>query len=322
MQKFFIKYILFIVIILVGVCNAQEVICNHCSKNIIGEYIVVDGNAYHKNHFKCANCGNTINGQYYSSNTKYYDEKCYSKIFLPKCSICNEPISGEYLIDSFGMKIHKHHENNLIRCDNCNRAISDKTTNGGVKYEDGRNICNVCFKYKISSKSEYQNSLSKIAHRLNNYGMTFNLKTVNLESVNLKELQEISANMYSNNIKGYTYTQIESIGSRRRFQHTIYVLNNIPLEYIESTIAHELMHVWMSENLNHKLSSQLEEGSCNYISYTYLKAESSNTARDIIKQLYENPDNIYGDGYRKVYDRFKGESFNDFLEYLKKNKSI
>jgi len=140
--------------------------------------------------------------------------------------------------------------------------------------------------------------------------------------VNLKELQEISANMYSNNIKGYTYTQIESIGSRRRFQHTIYVLNNIPLEYIESTIAHELMHVWMSENLNHKLSSQLEEGSCNYISYTYLKAESSNTARDIIKQLYENPDNIYGDGYRKVYDRFKGESFNDFLEYLKKNKSI
>jgi uncharacterized lipoprotein YehR (DUF1307 family) len=150
----------------------------------------------------------------------------------------------------------------------------------------------------------------------------FDKNTIKIKSVNLNELQKLSGNKYSTSIKGFTFTKVETLGSQKTFNHTIYVLSKIPREYLESTIAHELMHVWVSENIDHSLTRQLEEGSCNYVSYTFLKAENSTNARDLIKQLKENPDKIYGDGYRKVYDRFKGENFNDFLEYLKKNKSI
>jgi len=96
----------------------------------------------------------------------------------------------------------------------------------------------------------------------------------------------------------------------------------IPTKYAESTIAHELMHVWISENITKKLAPKLEEGSCNYISYIYLKSDYSQDAIDIIKQLKENNDKIYGNGYRKVFERFNGREFNQFLNYLKTNSSI
>ncbi len=300
----------------------QTVKCNYCGEKIEGKYIVVDGKSLHKNHFKCANCNMPISADYAIKNGKYYDKKCYTDLFSLKCSICKEPITGEYLIDDYGLKYHKYHETKLNRCDVCNRLISDKTTRGGVKYSDGRNVCNICKNKKLNSAWQYELSLNKVISRLNNYGLLFNKETIKLKVVDLTELQRVSKNKHSKNIKGFSYTNIEVLGSKKTFQHTVYVLSGIPSKYAESTIAHELMHVWISENIKHKLAKQLEEGSCNYISYTYLKSDYSDDAKDIIKQLHNNPDKIYGDGYRKVYDRFRGRNFNLFLNYLKKNRTI
>ena len=296
--------------------------CNYGKKPIDGKYIVVDRNAFHQNHFKCANCNRPIEGAYSSKDGKYYDKKCFTKLYSLKCSICSEPINGEYLIDTFGLKYHKYHETELKRCHNCNRLISEKTTRGGVKYSDGRNICNLCNNKKINSIGDYERSLKQVINRLNNYGLRFNKSTIKLKIVDLTELQRVSQNGHSKNIRGYTYTRIKTSGSRKTFKHIVYILNGIPPTFAEATIAHELMHIWISVNIEHKLSAQLEEGSCNYISYTYLKSDYSSEAENIIKQLQNNPDKIYGDGFRKIYERFRGREFNLFLNYLKKNKSI
>lgn len=220
------------------------------------------------------------------------------------------------------MKIHKHHELKFKRCDNCNRLISTKTTRGGTKYSDGRNICNICYNKKLNYIGEYERSLNQVINRLNNYGLRFNKSTIKLKTVDLTELQQESSNRYSKNINGFTLSQVETIGSKKSFEHTVYILTKIPPKYAEATIAHELMHIWISENIDHKLSSQLEEGSCNYISYTYLKSDYSSDAKDIIKQLHNNTDKIYGDGFRKVFKKFRGRDFGLFLNYLKRNKTI
>ncbi|MCF6268769.1 MAG: protein DA1 [Melioribacteraceae bacterium] len=317
-KKLYIILFLFVFSALI----AQTVKCNFCKKNIDAEYLVVDGNPYHNDHFKCANCNKPIGGNYYSKDGRYFDNKCYEKLFLPKCAVCSTPINGKYLVDSYGVKVHKYHENKLNYCDNCNRIISEKTTRGGVKYSDGRNICKLCYNKKLNSYEEYTRSLDVVINRLNNYGLRFNKSKIKLKIVDLNKLQQISKNRYSKSIRGFTFTSIEVVGSKKIFQHTVYILSRIPSKYAESTIAHELMHIWISENLEHKLSSQLEEGSCNYISYTYLKSDYSSDAKDIIKQLYNNPDKIYGGGYRKVYEKFRGRDFNLFLNYLRKNTSI
>lgn len=319
----FLKMITIILFLLfVSTSVGQTINCNYCKSKIEGKYIIVDGKAYHQNHFKCAKCNRPIKGNYTDKNNKFYDKKCYEQLFALKCSVCKKPINGEYLIDEFGLKYHKYHESELKRCDNCNRLISDRTTHGGVKYADGRNICTLCSRKKLNSYNKYEKSFNRVISRVGNYGLRFNKLSINLKVVNLSELRKVSGNKYSKNIKGYTATRIRSFGNNRTFKHTIYVLSEIPPKYAEATIAHELMHVWISENLNQKLTKQLEEGSCNYLSYTFLKSDYSDDAKYIMKQLYSNPDKIYGDGYRKVYNRFVGRDFKLFLDFIKKNKKI
>ena len=314
--------ILFLFFIFFSTVSGQNLKCNFCNKPITEEYILVDGKAFHKNHFRCANCYKQIKGEYFKKDGKYYDKECFEKLFMPKCAICGKPINGEYLVDLYGVKIHKYHENSLTKCDNCNRIISEQTTKGGVKYNDGRNICKICYQKRLNSIAEYETSLNRVIKRLANYELTFNRKNISLKIVDLKGLQKVSGKKYSKNIKGYTKTKIEFFLGKKSFEHTIFILNGIPAKYAESTIAHELMHVWINENVDHKLAPQLEEGSCNYVSYTYLKSDYTDDAKDIIKQLKNNPDKIYGDGFRKVYDRFRGRDFDLFLDYLRKNRTI
>ena len=69
--------------------NAQEVKCNACNQVIDGKYIIVDGNAYHPNHFVCAKCNRPINGNYYKKDGKYFDAQCYANSEAPKCAVCD-----------------------------------------------------------------------------------------------------------------------------------------------------------------------------------------------------------------------------------------
>ena len=69
-----LKIMFFILFFLVAVTTiGQTIKCNYCKKSIAGKYIVVDGIAYHQNHFKCANCNRPIEGAYSSKDGKYYD---------------------------------------------------------------------------------------------------------------------------------------------------------------------------------------------------------------------------------------------------------
>jgi len=306
--------------------NAQEVKCKACNKVIEGKYIVVDENAYHPNHFVCAKCNKPIKGNYYKKDGKYFDEQCYANSVAPKCAVCDKPLTGQYLTDFYGIKYHAYHEKELHRCDNCNRLISQNTTKGGVQYPDGRYICNICRKKAVTTELEYQRSLKKIISSLKNYGLNISLNNVEVRAVDKNELKRVSDKNYSNSARGYCLTTVMKTdhGSTTEISksHKIFVLDQIPAKYIEATLAHELMHVWINENIDHKLSKQLEEGTCNFISYTYLKSDYSEDAQNIIKQMKDDHDPIYGDGFRKIYNNFKGKYLSELLNYLKHHKSL
>ena len=321
------KILVFIILLFqINEINAQEVKCNACNKVIEGKYIIVDGNAYHPNHFVCAKCNRSINGNYYKKDGKYFDAQCYANSEAPKCSVCDKPLTGKYLTDLYGLKYHPHHENEIHRCDNCNMLISQNTTKGGVKYSDGRYICNICKKKAVTTETEYTRSLSKIISGLKNYGLNINLNNVEVHAVDRNKLKNVSDGKYSNSARGYCLTTVKEsnwgLSSKITKSHSIYVLDKVPPKYIEATLAHELMHVWINENVEHKLSSKLEEGSCNFIAYTYMKSDYSVDAQNIIKQMKDNPDPIYGDGFRKVYSNFKGKYLSELLNYLKRYKTL
>ena len=99
--------------------------------------------------------------------------------------------------------------------------------------------------------------------------------------------------------------------------HAIYVLTGMPLILTESTIAHELMHAWLNENTKDNHPDWVREGSCNYISYLYLKSLNLSETSDFITMLEKDASPVYGKGFLNIKSRFEGKQILEFLKYLK-----
>lgn len=305
-------------------------ICDVCRKPISGTYISSNGKSYHESCYhsqvlpKCAVCGKVINDEFIQNGAKKYHKECYSKSVAEKCVICGEPLLGNYLIDTNNNKYHIEHEKTLKRCDNCNHPISSRTTGGGVTYPDGRNICMICKNSAVNGYFSVKSLFNKVVRKLSDYGLHIDVSSVTIKAADRNELRDAAGKNYMQNMKGYCSTIVNEItsGSKTAIkrEHTIYILDGVPSDYIESTIAHEVMHVWISQNTNIDHSLELEEGSSNFISYIYLKNNRSNS--NAVQLILDDPDPIYGGGFRKVKSKFDLRPLTDLLKYLKENRSL
>lgn len=331
----------------------NKIRCAYCQQEIHSKYILVDGKAYHPEHFLCKACNKQINGNFMKKDGDYYHPDCYSKVeelicdyckkpldeeyivsenkkyhkscyenyILPKCSVCNFPLKGKYSEDIYKNKFHTYHLNEMHLCDACNRIICQALTNGGHDYLDGRHICNICYATAVFDQKQFEKLLVKVSGQLTSIGIKFNLKNIQIVGVDRNVLRNKAKN-YTERTQGYCNSEkfnryIDKRIVDQTISHTIYVLSGVPSLVIESTIAHELMHSWIFENTKNNLSDKINEGSCNYVSYLYLRSLNQDSAEDLIKKLETDSDINYGKGFLEIRQQFENKSINDFLTFLK-----
>ena len=319
--------LIFIVLYICGsLLSAQNKICNYCKQKISQEYLIVDDKYFHPEHFLCAKCNKTINGEYVKNEGKFYHPQCYTEEFIPKCDVCGLPLDGEYFQDLFGNKYHEKHIQENKRCDNCDRLISKNITGGGYSFSDGRSLCNLCYNDAVPSNSVFDFLLTKVSNELRSMGINLPQNKIKIKAVDRSGLKDAAKSNYTERLKGFcnieNTEQTFGIKKIKNFSATIYVLNKIPADYVESTIAHELMHVWIDQNTSKNHTSELVEGSCNFISYKYLSNKNSKNKKDIITALQNDPNPIYGGGFRKVFSKFGAKHIIELLNYLKNNSKI
>ncbi|GAB4128573.1 MAG: hypothetical protein Fur0015_02340 [Ignavibacteriales bacterium] len=317
---------MFFLILIVANITAQDKVCDYCKQKIKGEYIIVEDKFYHANHFLCGKCGKPIEGEYVENENKFYHPECYNESFVPKCDVCGQPLSGEYFQDLYGNKYHPKHLSESERCDNCDRLISERITKGGYKLSDGRSLCKLCFDDAVPSNSVYDFLLRSVIDKLRNFGVNLPNDKIKIQPVNRIGLKKSAGNEYNDRLRGYCKMENTETTfgreTKKKFNAIIYVLNKIPQDYTESIIAHELMHIWIDQNTKHRQSKMLEEGSCNFISYKIIMSGNSKNKKDILQLLLNDPDAVYGDGFRKVYEKFKSKQVVELLNYLKTNNNI
>lgn len=353
-KRFFFLIFSLIILLLNLVSSQSNRICNQCKKNITGRYIQVDGKAFHPEHFICASCNKVIGGGYQSKDGKYfhpdcyllvegmiceycqkildgqytvnngkkYHTECYEKFILHKCSICGLPLRDVFRPDNYGNKYHSSHKTELKLCDSCGRLICQSLTGGGRDYSDGRHICNLCYSTAVTDNRKVAELLKKVMYKLNSFGIRVDEKTVSITAVDRNTLKSKSKS-YSDNTHGFcdSQTRTESINDRvikKITGHSIYILTGMPLVLTESTIAHELMHAWLNDNTKSNHTDQVREGSCNFISYLYLKSLNQHGTSDFILLLEKDPSPIYGRGFVEIRSRFEGKPVAEFLDYLKR----
>ncbi len=303
---------------------AQTNKCHYCKKEIKGKYLQAEGKKYHPDHFLCNYCHKPIKSSYVDHENEVYHQYCFNEFTYQKCDVCNEALIGSYIIDSHGNEYHQGHEREYKVCDICGRIITPKVTKGGIKLSDGRNQCSICKKESIKSNRLYQSYLSNAINKLRGLGVKIDSKRISIKPTNRIELKKVAGSIYSKNMKGFCNSNLrkDSQGRLINSKHTIYILDKMPPEYTESIIAHELFHAWLRDNTNIKHSSQLEEGSCNYISYQVMKNKYTYNSKIILKNIENDPSRVYGEGFRKVKRKFNGKYLVELLNYLKKYDSI
>ena len=349
----------FVIIISSGaVLYAQSLTCAQCGNSITsGSYVSVDGKVFHPEHFRCAYCGRKIESvQYNKHNGYYYHPEHYEQFIAPRCAVCGQailgeyveyegkkyhkdhyeeqialkcsycglPINGQYSITFWGETYHDYHEERAVKCDYCQRYISDEGTAGGIKYEDGRNICGICLTSVINDDNVARHLFEEVKNELRQYRIDIQWDEIGLYLVDRNYIAGLSnETRVIEKQTGFTYHRFETIrGTVRNKKFDIYILRGMPeMEFI-STAAHELMHVWLYLNAPYDMDKMMSEGSANYASYLVLKKRTLFRAKYLIDNLEKDRDIIYGDGYRRIKRLVRAKRVNGWLDIITEKERL
>jgi len=330
-------------------------ICDYCHKPIVSQWVEVDGEFYHPNHFICSNCLKPIGDQrYYFQNGRYYDSVCFANFVTTRCDYCGKPILGEsitmnskvyhiecynrdigkhcvvcgrivtgdFYVDSRGNTVCQEHKDQALRCCACQQFLSPVENGTWTKYTDGRVICNQCRSTAVDNIDVAKKMVQTIKSELIAAGIVVD-QDFKLSFVSLPELADKFSNFLVDHLGVTLYEKSEMLGglfTSRKFG--IKILYGLPRAELHGVLAHEMMHVWLFTHAPQPQAPQLCEGSCQYAAYLVLKNDKSEDGRYFLDYLEKQDDEIYGDGFRNVRDYVDNIGLSAWLQYLRENKDV
>ena len=233
------------------------------------------------------------------------------------CYICHKLLIGRYFIDVWGNKMCESHLNkNVVHCVSCSAFTQREYT-----LEDGRVLCKTCYGAAIKPGDSIENVKNFVINCLFNIGFSdLRLEDITYEIVTAQKMAEIRKKPVNTQIKGFTYSNITITtfgkSTSKKFVHNIYILTHLANVDFAGTLAHEMLHAWLTQN-EIKMSQKLEEGFCNMGNYLMYSSMSGELAKMLLKSLRENPDPIYGDGFREMFEHFKRLGWKELIKNVK-----
>ena len=238
-----------------------------------------------------------------------------------ECQICHRVITGRYYLDYWKNAVcAEHHEKGeTVFCSSCSSIMAKESQ---YALPDGRYLCSVCRAQVISLPEQISKIKKLVMNRLIDEGVRFQdkkLESVPIEIVNVNRLAQLRNQPPSITQKGLTLTRSEMtlggklFGSTPKMSHHIYILDNLIKIEFAGTLAHEIMHVWQNEN-QIKLAAPQCEGLCNLGSWLAYNTIKSSKTPYFLKVMQENPDPVYGDGFRHVYSKYQQVGWEGVLQ--------
>ncbi len=366
MKKISKGIIIFLLILISINSYAARVRCSQCNKIIKGKYQILNKKPFCSKKClssvlpKCSVCKKTYNGGYVSNGINYCGTECLEST-LPKCVVCNTPCKGGYTSknkrycskeclstswkkckrclkpSSKGFTIGK--DETQFYCESCGklpRCFSCSKPDNGYLFDDGRNICQECYKTSIMKISEAQFIFNEVRRRMK-YPLKIytnhkiKLRLVPKESFEKTETYssgglELGLYKYNKSYEKITETKTSLFGKKEvktrieneKETYEILVLYGIPKNRFREVVAHELAHDWMKEHFPKIEKLWIKEGWAEYVAKLI---NIQYNQPELNRRMEFNPDPIYGEGYRKINKIVKEKGNAGLMKFFNQNNN-
>ena len=297
--------------------------CAGCDHPIKGRYITAMEGKWHPHHFVCAVCQRPIVGSKFVERDNHpYHEACAAREFNPRCQICLEPVTDHYLTNFWDDKYCQYHEDELPQCYGCGRLVSKQLTDGGVRFEDGRTICNQCRRTGIDSVEEAEALGRQVATTMAELGFVISPASFPLRLVDQREMAREES--HGDRTSGSTKMVVETLDGRvvERGVAEILMLHGLPAEYFAATYAHELGHAWLFQQRFLQLPPLVEEGICELFAHLWLQKRPGGWSDYLIYSKERSSDPVYGEGYRAAVRSLGQMTRAELLDYVKQHQKF
>ncbi len=226
-------------------------------------------------------------------------EGCKSATDSLRCIICGREIVGSYYLDNYGNKACAIHGDNIKRCKDCGRILSNESSVfvNGMDWH-----CNICHNYAVKDEKEARIIFYELMGEYKEIGIT-----------NFDENTTIRLVTQSEGWSGQTRTSFNG----RTYSFEILMLSPAHRIVFKSTLAHELLHTWLKINNIEMETSSLEEGFCNLGSAWVLENSHSEIGRMWLESMEKDYDLRYGQGYRIMKNKLKTMGWKGLIASMK-----
>ena len=300
-------------------------ICPTCGKPVIGEHIQALRHMYHPEHFVCAACGVHIRTrQFLVHDGKPYCKEDYNRLFGLHCSVCGQPISGTYQLDTAGNKVCSKRDRAHRLCVSCGKLMQPPNGSGGKYFSSAHSVCNACLTTAIDNPSDAERLFAEACLHLAEYDLFLDQRQVPLKLVSMAELRRNHAKRSPQRPFGLTLVSESNVLGMpvTRRVTAIMALTSLPRVHLGMVLAHEAMHAWMFKNNFPRLTPRVEEGLCELSAALWLEKHPDPLAEHLLENMHKNRSRSYGSGFRAARKAFSKMGMTRLLEYVKKHKSL
>ena len=226
----------------------------------------------------CAHCGKGSRRMLYSAENKFFCSRQCAKAKF-SCSHCGKIPKGRYMMIMGNDGQYKRFCGScsqMKKCFSCHYP-----TPNGKSFEDGRIQCLPCSRNAVTPEKARQilNALRSDLSEMYGYDTRHR---ITLRLVSKSALQKIAnSNEAMGCMKTQVTTQTRTRGSRKKvtkkWQCTLYLLDNLPQVLAAKVIAHELTHDHLYHHAGSGAPPKVTEGICEAVSAQWLQTRGFNS---------------------------------------------
>jgi len=227
------------------------------------------------------------------------------------------------MIDHWGTKYCKEHQRQYPACSFCGRLVPPQQQEQGVS-SSGSVRCPACRASAIENVEQARPVFSQLIRWVNSQGLMYNNLHLTLELCDRPKLANLLKVHAETHALGVTTGETHTLNGRvtRTEVSGVAILEGLPTTLFQGTTIHELGHVWLIVHGVKGLPSWAEEGFCELLSYRYYTQLNTPESRYYAKGIEQNPNPVYGEGFRRLRAMADYMGFQRFVETMQRTKRL